>query len=134
MKAKRVFGVLVCGGVVAGGLAGSTKSDPDKLAQVGQVVGSKVKGALPDSSTVSGPLVAFRPGDALPVEEKVRMRIRTDKTMDGADVTVAAGSAPGEVKLRGVVRDLDQAQRAVRLAEGTVGVEKVVNELAVPER
>jgi hypothetical protein len=131
---KRVFGGLIAAAIVGGALAGSKKTDPDTLARVGEVVGAKVKTALPDSSAVSGPLVAFRPGDVLPVEEKVRLRIRTDKAMDGADVTVAAGSAAGEVRLRGVVRNPDQAQRAVRLAEGTVGVEKVVNELAVPER
>jgi len=131
--AKRILGVLVCVGIVGGAIAGSKKSDPDTLAQIGQTVGVKVKGSMPESSTVSGPLVAFKPGDALPVEEKVRLRIRTDKKMDGSEVTIAAGAAPGEVKLRGIVANAEQAARAVRLAEGTVGVETVVNELAVPE-
>jgi len=130
---KRILGGLVCVGIVGGALAASKKSDPDTLAQVGETVGVKVKGSTPDGSSVSGPLVAFKPGDALPVEEKVRMRIRTDKKMEGAEVTVMAGANPGEVKLRGIVMNADQAHRAVRLAEGTVGVESVVNELAVPE-
>ena len=130
---KRIWGGLVCVGIVGGAIAASKKSDPDTFAQIGQTVGVKVKGSLPDGSTVSGPLVAFKPGDALPVEEKVRMRIHTDKKMEGAEVVVQAGATPGEVKLRGVVANSDQAHRAVRLAEGTVGVESVVNELAVPE-
>ena len=56
-----------------------------------------------------------------------------DKRMDGADVRVAAGRVPGEVRLRGVARDADQSSRAVKQAEATGGVEKVLSELAVPE-
>ncbi len=130
---KRVLGVFIVLGIVGGAIGGSQRSDADKLAQVGQVVGNKVKSALPDASKVAGPLIAFKPGDALPVEEKVRMRVRTDKAMDGADVTVAAGTEPGEVRLRGVVLNRGQWKRAADLAKETVGVEKVVNELAVPE-
>lgn len=130
---KRVLGVFIVLGIVGGAIGGSQRSDADKLAQVGQVVGDKVKASLPDASKVAGPLIAFKPGDALPVEEKVRMRVRTDKAMDGADVTVAAGTEPGEVRLRGVVLNRSQWKRAADLAKETVGVEKVVNELAVPE-
>jgi hypothetical protein len=131
--AKRVLGFVLAVGIVGGALAGSKKSDPDTLARVGEVVGQRVKASLPEASKVAGPLAALKPGDALPVEEKVRVRIRTDKKMDGADVAVSAGPSAGEVRLRGVVQNRGQWARAAELAGETAGVEKVVNELAVPE-
>ena len=62
------------------------------------------------------------------------MRIDSDKQMNGARVNVLPGSAAGEVKLRGVVPTPAQRQRAVDLAGATVGVERVVNEIATPEQ
>ena len=123
------LGLAVAGGVVAGG----KKTDPDILAEVGRVAARKVREAAPPRPVVGGPLAALRFGDALSTEEKVRVRIATDQRMVGADVWVAAGRDPGEVRLRGVVRDADQAGRAAKLAEATVGVQKVTSELAVPE-
>ncbi len=123
------LGLAVAGGVIAGG----KKTDPDILAEVGRVAAVKLKAVAPRPPALGGPLAALRVGDALSVEETVRVRIATDKRMDGADVRVAAGREPGEVRLRGAVRDADQSSRAVKLAEATVGVEKVLSELAVPE-
>ena len=130
---KRILGFVLAVGIVGGALAGSKKSDPDTLARVGEVVGQRVKASMPETSKVAGPLAAFKPGDALPVEETVRIRIHADKKMDGADVTVAPGAAAGEVKLRGVVQNRSQWSRAAELAAETAGVQKVVNEIAVPE-
>ena len=53
--------------------------------------------------------------------------------MNGATVEVVTGASAGEVKLRGIVSTAVLQKRAVEIAEGTVGVEKVVNEIAVPE-
>jgi hypothetical protein len=131
--AKRVVGVLVALAIVGGAVAGSKKSDPDTLARVGEAVGRKAKGSLPEASRVAGPLTAFRLGDRFPVEEQVRIRLQADKNLAGAEVLVAPGQSPGEVRLRGVVVSSQQAQHAVRLAEETVGVQKVINDLAVPE-
>jgi osmotically-inducible protein OsmY len=129
----RWLGVLVFGAIVGGSLAGSKSTDPDRIAAVGQVVGQKVRAALPEPAKVTGPLAALRVGDALTVEERVRVRVRTDKRMAGAEVYAVPGANAGEVRLRGVAATADQAQRAVRIAESTTGVEKVVNEIAVPE-
>jgi hypothetical protein len=131
--AKRILGFVLAVAIVGGALAGSKKSDADTLARVGEVVGQRVKASLPEASKVAGPLAAFKPGDALPVEETVRIRIHADKKMAGTDVTVAPGAAAGEVKLRGLVKDRGQWTRAAELAGETAGVEKVVNEIAVPE-
>lgn len=92
-----------------------------------------MKGTMPDGTRIAGPFMALKPGDALTLEEKVRVRIRTDKRMSGADVTILVGAASGEVKLRGQVKNGIQAARAVELAEGTTGVEKVIDELTFPE-
>ena len=123
------LGLAVAGGVIAGG----KKTDPDLLAEVGRVTAAKLKAAAPKLPAVGGPLAALRVGDALSVEETVRVRIASDKRMDGADVRVAPGREVGEVRLRGAVKDGEQASRAVKLAEATTGVEKVTSELAVPE-
>ncbi len=123
------LGLAVAGGVIAGG----KKTDPDVLAEVGRVAAARLRAAAPPRPVAGGPLAALRVGDALSVEERVRVRIATDKRMDGAAVGVVAGRQPGEVRLRGVVRDAEQSARAVKLAEATVGVETVTSELAVPE-
>jgi hypothetical protein len=120
-------------GTVGGIYASSKKTDMDVLAKMGHVVGQKTKGALPSSSHLAGPLTSVRLEGRLPLEEKVQVRIRTDKRMEGTDVTVASGTAPGEVRLRGLVKETDQAQRAVKLAESTSGVTKVIDEIAKPE-
>ncbi|HET6572221.1 MAG TPA: BON domain-containing protein [Fimbriiglobus sp.] len=131
--AKRILGVVLAVGIIGGALAGSKKSDADTLARIGEVVGQRVKAALPEASKVAGPLTAFKPGDALPVEETVRIRIHADKKMAGTNVTVASGATSGEVKLHGLVKDRGQWARAAELAGQTAGVETVVNEIAVPE-
>ncbi|MGL4424495.1 MAG: BON domain-containing protein, partial [Gemmataceae bacterium] len=79
-------------------------------------------------------LAAFRAGDVLPVEERVRLRIQNDKAMAGTDVSVSATATAGEVRLRGIVQNDEQRQRAATLAEATAGVEKVFVELAIPEK
>ncbi len=131
---KRALVIVVWAGMVAAWGFGGKRSDVEVLARVGTAVARQTKAALPDASRVAGPFVAFRPGDALPVEERVRVRIRTDKDTGGADVTVLPGAVPGEVRLRGIVPTPASRARAVELAEGTVGVDRVVDEIAVPER
>ena len=128
---RRRLEVLVSVLLIVGLLAVSRKADADILVRVGGLAGEKLRAELPDAATVAGPLVALRPGDALPIEEQVRVRIRSDKQMIGADVTVLSGPNGG-VRLRGLVLSADQAHRAEVLALGTVGVTTVVNDLAVP--
>lgn len=133
MSTRRAIAVFVFGAVLAGTLATSKDADTGILARAGKKASEQVRNTLPDARKVAGPLAAFRAGDALPVEERVRVRIQTDKAMAGADVTVNT-TAVGEVKLRGIVGTDVQKRRAVELAEGTAGVDKVVEELAIPEK
>ena len=90
---------------------------------------------VPSLPSLPGPVGGAVDGvrRALPVEETVRIRIHSDKLMAGSNVTVLSGSAAGEVQLRGLVKDRSQWSRAAQLAGETAGVEKVINEIAVPE-
>jgi hypothetical protein len=133
MTAKRAAAAVAFLGVLTATIVLSKPGDLDILLRVGKKAAEKVQGGLPDARRAAGPLAAFRAGDALPVEERVRVRIQTDKQMAGADVTVVSTATAGEVRLRGVVQTGTQRQRAIELAEGTAGVDKVLEELAVPE-
>lgn len=129
---KRFLAVTLFLAVLAGTLALSKASDLDILLKAGRKAKEQVTNTLPEGRKLAGPLAAFRAGDALPIEERVRVRIQTDKAMAGADVSVASPTA-GEVKLRGIVQTTAQKAKAVELATGTSGVDRVVEELAVPE-
>ena len=130
---KKLLGGFLALAIVGGAVAGSNPADPEILARLGAAVAGKVHGALPDRSQLAGPVTAFKVGDRLPVEEQVRLRIRSDKSMAGAEVEVLHGEAAGEVRLRGVVATAALQTRAAVIASETLGVEKVFNELAVPE-
>jgi osmotically-inducible protein OsmY len=119
--------------VLAGTLALSKADDLTILMKAGRKARTQVEAVMPDGRRLAGPLAAFRAGDALPVEERVRVRIRTDKFMAGSDVSVAIAVQPGEVRLRGLVQTGAQRARALELATGTMGVDSVLDELAVPE-
>ena len=131
---KRMLIVSVWGGMIVGWAIAGKRSDTEVLARVGEVVAQRSKASLPEASKVAGPFLAFRPGNALPIEERVRLRIHTDRSMDGVEVSVVSGSVPGEVRLRGIVPTAAHRDRACEIAAGTVGVEQVVNEMAIPER
>lgn len=130
---KRILAGLLFVLVLAGTLALSKADDLDILARAGRKARAQVTAVMPEGRKLAGPLAAFRAGDALPVEERVRVRIQTDKAMIGADVTVIATATAGEVRLRGTVASGGQKLRAIELANATNGVETVTEELAVPE-
>ncbi|MBX9626415.1 MAG: BON domain-containing protein [Gemmataceae bacterium] len=107
-----------------------TAADGEKLAAVGRVVAGKVRAALPPEIT-NNPVGALRKGLPERVEDRVAARLAADKRLQGIDFAVTADG--GAVALRGVVPDAAARRKAVALAENTVGVERVVDELAVPE-
>ena len=133
MISQRAVAVFLFGAVLAGTLITSKPADADILSRAGKKAVAQVRDAMPEARKLAGPLAAFRAGDALPVEERVRVRIQTDKAMLGADVAVVPTATAGEVRLRGIVATHSQKLRAVELAEATAGVSKVLEELAVPE-
>ena len=119
--------VLICP------LVAAKETDGPILAKVGKLAWERTRDSLPNRAKLMAPLAAFRAGDALPVEERVRLRIETDKKLAGIRIEVWPGEKEGEVRLRGVVPGAESRTRIVGIAESTSGVESVVNELAVPE-
>lgn len=132
MSSKRILSTILSGIIVAVALTQSKKSDLDTLATIGQAIGFKARKSLPEQGFVSKPIGAMRASNVLPLEEKVRMRIQMDKSMETVEINVLPGDIPGEVRLRGIVQDRGQVDRAVELSNATIGVSKTINELAVP--
>ena len=130
---KSVIAGLLLVLIVAGSLAGGKSTDADVLARVGAVVGRKTVAALPDRSNLAGPMTTFRIGDRFPLEERVRMRIQGEKSLNGIEIDVLPGAAPGEVRIRGIVATQAVARKALDIAANTNGVDKVIDEVAVPE-
>jgi hyperosmotically inducible protein len=106
-------------------------SDGEKLAAVCRMTVVKVREALPPAAAIAAPMQALRRGLPERVEDRVKARLDSDKRFEGVEFTVAADGTT--VYLRGIVPDATARKRAVALAENTVGVETVVDELAVPE-
>lgn len=105
-------------------------SDGDKLSAVARIAGAKFRGVMPAAARVAAPVNALRHELPVPVEDRVRGRLDADKTLAGVAFAVSADG--GAVTLRGVVANNSARRRAVELAESTVGVDRVVDELAVP--
>jgi hypothetical protein len=114
------------------GLSGCQDNERETLRQVGNrsmahlqdLVGGprgKLAGVL---QGVRGTLAA-RNGD-----DRVAARLRFDKEMVGAEVTVKLVK-PGVVELSGTVRSGEQKVQAVTLAGSTVGIEQVVDQLTI---
>jgi hyperosmotically inducible periplasmic protein len=105
---------------------GCNRADGDKLARVGWKVTEKVHALIPSRTPF---------GDALPAgrqsgpEDRVRERFKTDRYLTTAAIEVIAEG--GSIRLRGQVNDEVLKRRAVEIAESTVGVEKVVDEIVV---
>lgn len=105
-------------------------ADGDRLAAVSRLTATKLRGALPTDAALAGPVGAFRRGLPDDAAGRVKARLETDRRLAGVPFAV---TAEGEkVTLRGVVPDAAARKRAVSLAEHTVGVSEVVDELAVP--
>src|SRR4051794_13908965 len=100
---------------------GCDQEDAQRLARVGQLLGRRAA-----AFSVSPPR-AFNPALAATADglaERVRQRLRHDKFLTATPVTVEA-VGPDVVRLSGDVRKTDLRQRAVQLANSTVGVARV---------
>ena len=104
--------------------------DGDRLSAAGRVVAGRVRDALPPAARLAGPAGVLRGELPERVEDRVRARLTGDKRLAGVTFVVTADG--GAVTLRGVVPDPTARRRAVAVAENTVGVETVTDELAVP--
>ena len=105
-------------------------SDGDHLAAISRLAADKLRGAMPPGLNLAAPVDALRRELPTRLEDRVKARLESDRGLTGIEFQVTADG--GTVKLRGVVPDAKAKHRAADLAETTVGVEKVEDELAVP--
>ena len=105
-------------------------SDGDKLSTIGRLAIGKVREALPPATKVAGPFNALRREIPERIEDKVKARLEADNRLEG--IAFDLSSEGTTVTLRGVTPNAKARKIAVSIAEHTTGVEKVVDELAVP--
>jgi osmotically-inducible protein OsmY len=105
-------------------------SDGDKLRAISVLTVNKLRNALPPAFNVAAPVDALRKELPTRADDAVRARLAADKRFVGVEFRVTAEE--NVVTLRGVVPDARVKRLAVGVAENTVGVERVVDELAVP--
>ena len=106
-------------------------SDGDKLAAVSRLAVGKLRDALPPTARVAGPVNALRRELPERIEDKVKARLEADNRLEG--VVFDVSSEGNIVTLRGVLPSAKSRRTALSIAEHTLGVEKVIDELAVPE-
>jgi osmotically-inducible protein OsmY len=105
-------------------------SDGDRLRAASRVAVGKVRGAMPPELTLAAPVDALRRELPSRPDEAVRERLASDRRLAGFEFKVSAEGSV--VTLRGLAPNAGAKRLAVEVAENTVGVEKVVDELAVP--
>jgi hypothetical protein len=113
---------------------GCNRQDTERLARVGRRLVAKTEALAGDlrENLSGGCWQGFCAAwEQAGVDARVAARLRWDKDLAGASVSVQASG--GAVELKGTVRDLTQRRRAVDLAERTVGVEKVTDALRITE-
>ena len=128
---RKVLVAAVFVAIVGGSLAMSKQSDAEVLTRVGRSAAEQVAAALPERTAVAGPLAQVQVGDLTAVDDRVRLRLKTDVALQGAQLAVTADQ--GAVRLSGRVETAAQRERAVHLAQTTAGVTRVEQEIAVPE-
>lgn len=129
MRQIAAFSILVALFMV---LVGSRfkASDGEKLAAISRLSVVKVRNSMPPALNMAAPVDALRKELPADPATAVRARLAADKRFAGIEFKVTAeGSA---ITLRGVVPDARVKRLAVGVAQNTVGVESVVDELAIP--
>ena len=103
-------------------LAGCDERDTAKISKVGNQALHKAEALASEASEKLG----------LPnsVTQRVQQRLSWDKHLDGAKIEVHGDAR--KITLTGTLKTDDQRQRAVSLAEATVGVKEVTDKLTMP--
>jgi hypothetical protein len=111
--------------------AGCNREDSRRLAHVGQKIverAEQLTGGTQERLVGGLPIVQDNTGLA----GRVSSRLRWDKAVADADISVRVQG--DVVELRGSAENLQQRRRAVELAETTVGVARVVDLIADPQK
>jgi hypothetical protein len=112
-------------------IGGCNREDSERLARVGKRGAHRLEKL---TEHMRQQLQSSLPVDGLSLHElrlaaRVNARLRWEKGLEGA--TIEARAIGNEVELRGTIQEEGQRQRAVELAESTVGVEKARDKLEV---
>jgi hypothetical protein len=107
--------------------SGCNRSDGDRLARVAGTVTQKIQELLPERTPLTG---SFGLDNSAGLENRVRDRFKFDRYLAPLPIEIDANDG-NIVRLRGAVDDTVLKQRAIEIAESTVGVEKVVDEIVV---
>jgi osmotically-inducible protein OsmY len=107
-------------------------SDGDKLRTVSRLAVAKVRNAMPPAVNMIAPVDALRKELPTRPDDAVRARLAADKRFAGVEFKVTAEG--GTVTLRGVVPNADVKRLAAGVARNTVGVDELIDELAVPAK
>ncbi len=105
---------------------GCNRSDGDRLARVGAKVTQHAQALVPDRTPFGNPVGLAKSAG---IEERVRERFNSDRFLQGLPIEIS--SQEDAVRLSGQVGDALLKNRAVEIAESTVGVEKVIDEIVV---
>jgi osmotically-inducible protein OsmY len=115
-------------------LAGCAGDDAEGLAHIARLSADKLEkltGGAPHKAAASFDSMRAN-WNELALDARVSLRLRWEKELQGATIHVEAGS--GIVELKGKVRDFQQRQRAVQVAQSTTGTVEVIDSLEVSER
>jgi hypothetical protein len=112
-------------------LAGCKQEDADRLGRVGRLLGQKAEAATAQATgqVVSSWQTLRANAEEANLDDRVRARLRWEKSLAGTAVEVQA--VGGQVRLSGNVANLTQRRRVVELAESTVGVDRVIDQLTI---
>jgi hypothetical protein len=125
-KDEIVKKTLLIGATIIVACSVCNRSDGDRLARVAGKVTQKIQELLPERTPLTG---SFALTSGVNLDNRVRDRFKTDRYLAPLPIDIDVNVST--VRLRGPVNDEVLKRRAVEIAESTVGVEKVVDEIVV---
>jgi hypothetical protein len=111
---------------------GTTPANPSFGQQVGGVVDSLKKGANDAAATIESEYASARDAlQSMGIQARVYSRLHWDKDLADASLTIDSPSA-GVVSISGSLPNAAAKTKAIKLAEDTVGVTKVLDQVNAP--
>ncbi|MCI0640556.1 MAG: BON domain-containing protein [Gemmataceae bacterium] len=112
-------------------LPGCKRQDTECLSRIGKKIVAQANSATADLRARFADWKGQKTGLEESLEERVQKRLRWEKVL--ADVPIEVVSVGKEIELKGLVQNAEQREKAITLAESTLGVERVIVSLQAPE-